>query len=51
MDMGAMIALLLVLSTLTACASGTITDVKNALPAKAEMPEATAITYTVETVE
>ncbi|WP_455581498.1 DUF3298 domain-containing protein [Dysosmobacter sp.] len=44
--MGAMIALLLVLGTLTACAGGTIVDVKNALPAMAAIPD--VITYTVE---
>ena len=35
LDMGAVIALLLVLSTLTACAGSTVTDVKNAMPAMA----------------
>lgn len=50
--MGAVIAFLLVLSTLTACAGGTITDVKNALPAMAAMPpEETAVTYKVELTE
>lgn len=44
--MGTVIALLLVLSTLTACMSGTMTDVKSALPAMAEVPD--PITYTVE---
>lgn len=50
--MGAVIAFLLVLGTLAACAGGTITDVKNALPAMAAMPpEETAITYKVELTE
>ena len=49
--MGAVIALLLVLSTLTACSGGTVTDVKNALPALAAVPEETTVTYTVEVTE
>ena len=51
MDMGAVIALLLVLSTLTACSGGTVTDVKNALPALAAVPEETTVTYTVKVTE
>ena len=50
--MGAVIALLLVLSTLTACAGSTVTDVKNAMPAMAAMPqEDTAVTYVVNVAE
>ena len=50
--MGAVIALLLVLSTLTACAGSTITDVQNAMPAMAAMPqEDTAVTYVVNVAE
>ena len=46
MDMEAIIALLVVLGTLTACAGETVLDVKNALP-MAAAPQ--AITYTAET--
>lgn len=45
--MEAIIALFLVLSTLTACAGETVLDVKNALPAMAASPQ--AITYTAQT--
>ena len=45
--MGALIAFLLVLSTLTACAGSTVTDVKNALPDMVAEPENIVLTYTV----
>lgn len=45
--MEAIIALLLVLGTLTACAGETVLDVKNALPPMTASPQ--AITYTAET--
>ena len=49
--MGALIAFLLVLSTLTACAGSTVTDVKNALPDMVAEPENIVLTYTVELEE
>ena len=52
--MGTLIALLLVLSSLTACAAGSMTDVKNALPAMAEPLQETVeevIAYEVELSE
>ena len=52
--MSAVIALLLVLSTLTACTAGSMTDVKNALPAIEEPPRERVeeiISYEVELQE
>lgn len=52
--MGNLIALLLVLSMLTACGAGSMTEVKNATPAVVEPPQETVeeiITYEVELQE
>lgn len=47
--MGAIIALILVLGTLTACMGGAAADIKGTLPASMDIPE--TITYTVEVEE